>query len=339
MMNSNLYTHTNEDENQSKIAQFLTDEKHFDSLTSKRPNTIQKDYDYESMPNSGLLSQARQNDTSERSELTKPMASQIERQINEDLIEARIQQEKEAINEEWEQKMSARDKEHIKVMEALQKANEYYSKRAEEHDDLKRQLDQQQQQIDQQKQFTEQIIDRCEKAVQQSIDAVKKQKELEEERDDQRRQIESMNALNPDNAIRRYAEQHMNNPMDLSMSLVIKDSKSQIMYNQGQGNILQYYFVIYFPYIAQNQGIHGLENIFNKQKAVKQADESDDDYSDEEDENTFKLHEFLIETDDPRDLSKSLIILYMKNKTSKEKNKMIQSMANALSNDSLVSTI
>ena len=82
-----------------------------------------------------------------------------------------------------------------------------------------------------------------------------------------------------------------------------------------------------------------MENIFNKQKAVKQADESDDDYSDEEDENTFKLHEFLIETDDPRDLSKSLIILYMKNKTSKEKNKMIQSMANALSNDSLVSNI
>ena len=90
--------------------------------------------------------------------------------------------------------------------------------------------------------------------------------------------------------------------------------------------------------IVHNQGIRRLESIFIKEKAVKQAEDSDGDYSDEN-ENTFKLHEFLIETDDPRDLSQSLIILYMKNKTSKEKNKMIQSMANALSNDSSVSMI
>ena len=237
---SNMYTNTHEDDNQSKIAQFLTDEKNFESLTSKRPNTIQQDNDYESVPNSDLLSQVRPGGISDHLPSVRPLALQVEREIDRDLIEARIQQEKDAINEEWEQKLDARDKEHIKVMEALQKANEYYSKRAEEHDQLKQQLDKQQQQIDQQKQFTEEIINKYEKAVQQNIDAVKRQQELEEERNNQRRQIENMHEMNSENVMRRYAEQNINNPMDLNMSLVIKDPTSKVMNNQSKN----YYFSV-----------------------------------------------------------------------------------------------
>lgn len=48
LLGSNLYTNTQDDDAGTKIAQFLTEEKNYESVTSKYPRTSHQDLDNES---------------------------------------------------------------------------------------------------------------------------------------------------------------------------------------------------------------------------------------------------------------------------------------------------
>lgn len=266
------------------------------------------------IPNSARMSEIRPEDISDRYESRRNVPDSPEnRKIDYEIIKSKIEDERNALNREWEQRLKLKEDEHIRTMEALEKANEHYSQQLSERDRLRSELDQQ-------KQFNEQIIEKYEKALQNSIDAIKKQKDLESKIEQEKLELAQQA---PYSAIRRYAEENIQNPMDLSMSLVIKESSTTATPSN--------------KIVINTDPLHKLESIFEKQKSIAKGDYSESDDEEAQTANTFKFQEFLIETDNAQDIAQSLILVYMKNRTSKDKNTMLQSMINALSNEDHVS--
>jgi hypothetical protein len=191
------------------------------------------------------------------------------------------------------------------------------------------------------KNINEELIDKYERTLQQNIDAVKRQKEMEsrfqqeieqKERDlreqlkiQELKLIEEQQQLaqkQPSNLFKSLVDQ-IHNPIDLSMSLILKEGNS----NRDQSNV-----------IVQSDPLNRLEDILVKQKGIMQSDNGHSDEDSEGDyrssfseQKIFKLQEFLIETDNPEDISNSLMICFMKNRTSKDKSKMLKSINDALS--------
>ena len=284
LRNSNQYTNQ-DDENGTKIAQFLTEEKNFDTLTSKNPETVQENIDYETIQHSARLSELRPEDISDRLNPPKPLPETPDsdsKQVNEIIKQKVFEQEKERMLNEWEHKF----KEQESVIKTLEQANEHYNSVEQEKQQLK-------QQFEEQVKLNEMIAEKYEHALEQNIQAINRQKEMEEKHSNDMKQQQQPT---PYSAMKAYAEQNIQNPMDLSMSLVIKDSQKSVP--QYGSNI-----------VIQSEPLHKLEHILDRQKALKEGDTLSDEDSDElNTENTFKLQEFLIETDNPTDISQALII-------------------------------
>jgi len=110
--------------------------------------------------------------------------------------------------------------------------------------------------------------------------------------------------------------------MDLSMSIVIKDGFK--MPNPSAA------------VVVQTEKLNTLEQIFDRQKAITENHNSDSEDEEVNKDSVFKLQEYLIETESSEDISKPLLVCYLKNKTSRDKGIMIQSMNEALMNEDVL---
>jgi hypothetical protein len=90
-----------------------------------------------------------------------------------------------------------------------------------------------------------------------------------------------------------YAKQNISNPMDLSMSIVIKDGFKQQTADQDK--------------MIKQEKLQELNKIFDKQKAMKHEDQDSDDEQVQK-ETVFKLQEYLTDTDDPNEITKPLLL-------------------------------
>lgn len=91
-----------------------------------------------------------------------------------------------------------------------------------------------------------------------------------------------------------YAQKNILNPMDLSMSIVIKEGEN--LQNKAQQEM-----------VVKTEKLEQLNTIFDRQKAV--LDEGQESSDDEiKNESVFKLQEYLIETENPDEISKPLLL-------------------------------
>lgn len=269
--------------------QFLTEEKQFDTLGSNldsRHNEghlktfdISSEDDHES--HSPRISDLRPENIQARYEPSKRLNSPPKQpKIDEGLLRLKFEEERELLNREWESKLEQEKREHKNEVRALEQINQQYAKDVDQVTKLREEMKEM-------KQLNEKIMEKYEKSLQDNIDRIK--------REEEERKLNSQLTTNQFIDMKTFAEQNISNPMDLSMSIVITDGMKFSPYSQGV--------------VAQTDKYKQLDKIFERQKAIK----SNNHYSDSEDEevnklSVFKLQEFLIETENPDDIAKPLIL-------------------------------
>lgn len=268
--------------------QFLTEEKQFDTLgsnlDSKHNEAHLKTFDISSEDDqdahSPRISDLRPENIQARYEPSKRLNSPPkEPKIDEQVLRMKLEEERELLNREWESKLDQEKREHKNEVRALEQINQQYAKDADQVTRLREEMKEM-------KQLNEKLMEKYEKSLQDNIDRIKREEE-------DRKRNPQINSQYAD--MKAFAEQNIANPMDLSMSIVIKEGMKFPPPAQGV--------------VVQTEKYAQLDKIFEKQKAIK----SSNHYSDSEDEevnklSVFKLQEFLIETENPDDISKPLLL-------------------------------
>lgn len=285
-----------EDDNNSRhpLLQFLTEEKQFETLASnagKKSSMFKsKGSDYgtarEHDTVSPRISELHPENIQSRYEAPKRLENKDdEYKLEQDVLRQKIEEERDILNREWESKFNYERNEHSKAVQALEKANEYYANKASDADRL---LDD----LKEMKKLNEQLMDKYERTLQDNIQRIKKEEEYK-----QKAEQDAQNKINSEfmgNALISFARQNISNPMDLSMSLVIKE-------DSGQQQIIE-------NPIAIKEHFNKLDKIFEVQRAIL-ADANDDvDDSIINKDSVFKLQEYLIETENPEEISKPLLL-------------------------------
>jgi hypothetical protein len=84
-------------DNGTNLGQFLTDEKNFDSITSKRPQTNFQEMDYDMIPNSARISEH------------KPLAtSSAYNSIDHEVLKQKLSEEKDLLSKEYDDKLRSK---------------------------------------------------------------------------------------------------------------------------------------------------------------------------------------------------------------------------------------
>ena len=303
--------------------QFLTEEKQFETLASnlgKKGSMFKsKDFDFETAREhdtaSPRISELRPENIQSRYEAPKRLENKDDDyKLEQDVLKQKIAEERDFLNKEWESKLSYEKTEHNKAIQALEKANEYYANKASDTDRL---LDD----LKEMKKLNEQLMDKYERTLQDNIERIKREEEYK-----QKAEQDAQNKKNSEfmgSAFIAFAKQNISNPMDLSMSLVIKE-------DSGSQQIVENPMIV-------KEHFNRLDKIFEVQRAIL-ADNDDKEVDDSiiNKDSVFKLQEYLIETENPEVISKPLLLWYLKNKTSRQKNAMLKSMRSALENEDVL---
>ena len=182
--------------------------KEFEFLTAQDHETV-----------SPRISEIHPENIQSRYEKPKRLESRdSEYKVEQEIIKQKITEERDILNREWESKFNYEKSEHNKAIKALEKANEYYANKASDaerlFDDLK-----------EMKKLNEQLMEKYERTLQDNIERIKKEEEQK-----QKAQENIQNNKNEEisgGALLAFAKQNILNPMDLSMSLVIKEDSVQ----------------------------------------------------------------------------------------------------------------
>ena len=259
-----------EEKHPQTLAQFLSEEKNFETLqscpdykqTEGQQNTIDFNFNSEKGDNSPRISELKPENIQNRYSTENRENAERQAKINEEMFKKRLEEERDQINQEWEYKFIEKIREYEKTVNALEKENKEYQKDSSEKEKIKEELNQM-------RQVKEQFMEKYENQLQENINRIKREEE------------ERKNTPPPSqsefNDFKSFAEKNIVNPMDLSMSIVVKEGMK--LPNVGDSATM-----------VPNDKLHQLDSIFERQKAI--THDGDDSNSDEESTNKETVFRF-----------------------------------------------
>jgi hypothetical protein len=301
---SNTNSILRDSETNKPLTNFLTEEKNYDTIeshndfSSKNYKTSLKDHDFNSISGQKHSVSPFMGGSETVNELETFPNATLPR-IDESMMNARIENERKQLAKEYEKKLKLVKLEHqSKIRE-----HEIHLTQQSEFDQnsLK--------DLEKEKQFMADEVQELEfKYKKADHEKLQLKEELSEMRglmekyeSQQREQTEKTNQEEEHKTLMdqqyvnfsSYAKQNISNPMDLSMSIVIKDGFKQQAADQDK--------------MIKQEKLQELNKIFDKQKAMKYEDQDSDDELVQK-ETVFKLQEYLTDTDDPNEITKPLLL-------------------------------
>lgn len=293
-----------ESEPNKPLTHFLTEEKNYDTLESHN-DFSSKNYDPSLRdPDFNTISEPKRSESPrlvgvKSSSAPETLPNKSLPKIDESVLNAKIEKERKQLARDYEQKLQLIKLEHQKKVKEheimmikqsefdmnslkdLEKEKQFMAEEVRELENKYKQADQEKLQL---KEELSEMRGMMQKYERQQTEYIEKMNQQEEQKTLMNKQYVNFSS---------YAKQNISNPMDLSMSIVVKDGFKQQANHQD--------------IVIKQEKLDELNNIFDRQKAIKDDDQDSDDEKTQR-ETVFKLQEYLTDTDDPNEITKPLLL-------------------------------